>query len=75
MTENQRAILESLGDEEMTIPELSSELHIPSNNLKKILMPMVRNGYLKLEGSFYSVAMNYNPPLAWNFKPLLGAWK
>jgi hypothetical protein len=51
------------------------ELHLPAGNVKKILSAMVKNKYLKQDGSFYSVAFDYNPPLNWNFKPLLGVWK
>jgi len=75
MTENQKAILEKLLDEEMTLPELASELHMGASNLRKILNNMVKAKYIKQEGSFYSIEMDYNPPLQWNFKPLLGAWK
>jgi DNA-binding MarR family transcriptional regulator len=75
MTENQKAILEKLMDEDMKTSELASELHIPTGSLKKILANMVSNNYIKKEGSYYSIAMDYNPPLDWNFKPLLGAWK
>jgi DNA-binding MarR family transcriptional regulator len=75
MTENQKAILDKLIDEDMKTSELASELHIPTSNLKKILANMVSNNYIKKEGSYYSIAMDYNPPLDWNFKPLLGAWK
>jgi DNA-binding MarR family transcriptional regulator len=75
MTENQKAILDKLMDEDMKTSELASELHIPTSNLKKILANMVSNNYIKKEGSYYSIAMDYNPPLDWNFKPLLGAWK
>jgi DNA-binding IclR family transcriptional regulator len=76
MTENQKAILEKLtGENEMSAFELSSELHIPTNNLKKILSNMVKNNYIKEDGSFYSIAVDYNPPLSWNFKPLMGVWK
>ncbi|CAB5079548.1 HTH ArsR-type DNA-binding domain containing protein [uncultured Caudovirales phage] len=75
MTETQKAILEKLLDEELTIGDLSTELHMGASNLRKVLHNMVKSKYIKLEGSFYSIEMNYNPPLAWNFKPLLGVWK
>jgi|FreactcultuFSWF8_1027224.scaffolds.fasta_scaffold41183_1 DNA-binding IclR family transcriptional regulator len=75
MTETQKAILEKLVDEEMTIGELCTELHIGASNLRKVLQNMVKNKYIKLEGSFYSIEMSYNPPLNWNFKPLLNAWR
>jgi predicted transcriptional regulator len=75
MTENQKAILEKLLDEEMTLPELASELHMAHSNIRKILQNMVKAKYIKQEGSFYSIEINYNPPIAWNFKPLMGAWK
>lgn len=74
MTENQKAILEKLLDEEMTLPELASELHMAHSNLRKILQNMVKAKYIKLEGSFYSIEMDYNPELSWNFKPLMKAW-
>lgn len=75
MTENQRAILDKLMDEDMKASELASELHITISNLKKILASMVGNNYIKKEGSYYTIAMNYIPNLNWNFKPLLKAWK
>ena len=74
MTENQRAILDKLMDEDMKTSELASELHIPTGNLKKILNSMVSNNYIKKEGSYYRISMNYIPDLNWNFKPLLQAW-
>lgn len=74
MTENQRAILDKLMDEDMKTSELASELHIPTSNLKKILNNMVSNNYIRKEGSYYKIAMNYIPDLNWNFKPLLQAW-
>jgi hypothetical protein len=43
--------------------------------MRKVLSNMVKSKYSKQEGSFYSIAGDYNPPLEWNFKPLLGAWK
>ena len=75
MTETQKAILEKLFDEEMTLPELASELHMAHSNIRKVLQNMVKTKYIKLEGSFYKMEMDYNPPLSWNFKPLMGAWK
>ena len=75
MTENQKAILEKLSDEEMSVNDLSAELHITPTNLRKILSNMVKNKYIKLDGSFYSIAVDYNPPLSWNFKPLMNVWK
>lgn len=75
MTETQKSILEKLLDEEMTLPDLAADLHMNASNLRKVLNNMLRSGYIKLEGSFYSIEMNYNPPLAWNFKPLMGVWK
>lgn len=75
MTENQKAILEKLTDEEMTVNDLCSELHMIPSNMRKILNNMVKNNYIKQEGSFYSVMVDYNPPLSWNFKPLMNAWK
>ena len=75
MTENQRAILDKLMDEEMTVLDLCAEIHMNPSNMRKTLANMVRSKYIKQEGSFYSIAMEYNPPLNWNFKPLLKAWK
>lgn len=75
MTENQKAILEKLMDEEMTIADLCAEIHMNPSNMRKILQNMLRSRYIKQEGSFYSIAIDYNPPLEWNFKPLLKVWK
>lgn len=75
MTENQIAILDKLSDEEMSVNELCAELHMLPSNMRKILNNMVRSRYIKQSGSFYSVAKEYNPPLSWNFKPLMKAWK
>ena len=75
MTENQKAILEKLLDEEMTLLDLASELHMGTSNLRKILNNMVKAKYIKQDGSFYSIEIDYNPSLSWNFKPLMGAWK
>jgi len=75
MTENQKAILERLSGEELSASEIAMELHLPAGNVKKILSAMVKNKYLKQDGSFYSIAFDYTPSLNWNFKPLLGVWK
>jgi len=75
MTENQKFILEKLSDGEMSVNELCAEIHMNPSNMRKILTNMVRSRYIKQEGSFYSIAINYNPPLEWNFKPLLKVWK
>jgi DNA-binding IclR family transcriptional regulator len=75
MTENQKAILEKLSGEEMNVNDLCAELHMTATNMRKVLSNMVKSKYIKQEGSFYSIAVDYNPPLDWNFKPLLGAWK
>jgi DNA-binding IclR family transcriptional regulator len=75
MTENQKSILEKLTEEEMNVNDLCAELHMTPSNMRKVLSNMVKSKYIKQEGSFYSIAMDYNPPLSWNFKPLLGAWK
>jgi DNA-binding Lrp family transcriptional regulator len=75
MTENQRAILDKLQDGDMSVVELAEELHIPSNPLRKIINNMERNGWLKKEGNYYTIARNYAPNIEWNFKPLLQAWK
>jgi len=44
MTENQRAILDKLHDGDMSVAELSEELHIPTNPLRKIVVNMEKNG-------------------------------
>ena len=75
MTENQKAILEKLTDEEMNVNDLCAELHMTPSNMRKTLNNMLRSGYIKQDGSFYSIAMDYNPPLSWNFKPLMNVWK
>jgi predicted transcriptional regulator len=75
MTENQKAVLEKLTSEDMNVNELAAELHITPNSMRKILNNMVKSDYIKQEGSFYKIAMDYAPPVAWNFKPLIGAWK
>jgi DNA-binding IclR family transcriptional regulator len=75
MTDNQKAILEKLHDEEMSVNDLCAELHMLPSNIRKILNNMVRSNYIKRDGSFYSIAIDYAPPLDWNFKPLLKAWR
>ena len=75
MTENQKAVLDKLMDGEMTVLDLCAEIHMNPSNMRKILNNMVSSKYIKQEGSFYSIAMDYNPPMEWNFKPLLKAWK
>lgn len=75
MTENQKAILEKLSDEEMNINDLCAELHMSASSMRKVLSNMIKSEYIKQEGSFYSIAVDYTPSLDWNFKPLLGAWK
>jgi len=75
MTENQRAILDKLHDGDMSVAELVEELHIPTNPLRKVINNMEKNGWVKKEGNYYSIAKNYAPNIEWNFKPLLGAWK
>lgn len=75
MTDNQKAVLEKLTDEEMNVGELAAELHITPKSMRKILNNMVKSEYIKQEGSFYKIAMDYAPSVAWNFKPLMGAWK
>lgn len=75
MTPTQRAILEKLMDEDMSASELASELHINAHVIKKTLKVLQRNGQVKHEGTYFALAKDYNPPLEWNFKPLLGVWK
>ena len=75
MTETQKAILEQLFDEEMSVNDLCAELHMTPTNMRKVLSNMVKSKYIKQDGSFYSIAVDYNPPLSWNFKPLMGVWK
>ena len=75
MTETQKSILEKLFDTEMSVNDLCEELHMLPSNMRKILNNMVKSKYIKVEGSFYSICIDYNPPLAWNFKPLMGVWK
>jgi predicted transcriptional regulator len=75
MTENQKAILEKLMDEEMNVNDLCAELHMTPSSMRKVLSNMVKSKYIKQEGSFYSASIDYNPPLSWNFKPLLNVWK
>ena len=75
MTENQKAILDKLMDGEMSVLDLCESIHMNPSNMRKILNNMVSSKYIKQEGSFYSIAIDYNPPMEWNFKPLLKAWK
>ena len=75
MTETQKAILEKLLDDEMSVNDLCAELHMTASNLRKVLSNMVKSKYIKLEGSFYTIAMDYTPKLDWNFKPLMDAWR
>ena len=75
MTENQKAILDKLMDGEMSVLDLCESIHMNPSNMRKILNNMVSSKYIKVEGSFYSIAIDYNPPMEWNFKPLLGVWK
>jgi DNA-binding IclR family transcriptional regulator len=75
MTETQTSILEKLFDGEMSATDLASELHMIPSNLRKVLNNMVKSKYIKQEGSFYSIEMDYTPALSWNFKPLMNAWR
>lgn len=75
MTETQKAILEKLMNEEMTASDIAAELHMSPSNARKVLSNLEKSKCVKKEGIFYSIAIDYNPPLSWNFKPLLGAWK
>ena len=75
MTPTQKAILEKLMDEDMSTTELATELHINACVIKNTLKVMLRRGQIKKDGNYFSIAVNYNPPLEWNFKPLLKAWK
>ena len=75
MTENQKAILAKLTEDEMNVNDLCAELHMTPTNMRKVLSNMVKSNYIKQEGSFYSISIDYNPPLSWNFKPLMNVWK
>lgn len=75
MTPNQKAILERLMDEQMSASELAADLHINAHNIKSTLRFLQRNGQVKQEGNYFTLAKDYNPPFEWNFKPLLGVWK
>jgi DNA-binding IscR family transcriptional regulator len=75
MTETQRAVIERLLTDSMTSKELSAELHINHSVLNNVMRAMVRNGWLNLKNDEYSLAKDYQPPLSWNFKPLLEVWQ
>ena len=75
MTETQRAVIERLLDNSMTSKELAADLHINHNAINNTLRAMQRNGWLSFIDNKYFVSKDYNPPLAWNFRELLGAWK
>ena len=75
MTENQKAVLEKLIDGEMSIGELSDDLHIPTTSLRRIMNNLQQNGWVKKEGNYYTLDRDYTPTFEWDFKPLLGAWK
>jgi DNA-binding IclR family transcriptional regulator len=75
MTESQKAILDRLSDEDMRVTELCEELHMVPSVLRKILNNMEKSNWIKKNGSYYSIVIDYAPKLDWNFKPLLGAWK
>ena len=74
MTENQRAILDKLQDGDMSLTELVEELHIPTNQLRKIMYNMEKIAWVKKEGNYYFISVDYAPNINWNFKPLLQAW-
>ena len=75
MTETQRAVIERLLTDSMTSKELAADLHINHSTLSNIMRAMVRNGWLSLNNDEYSVSRNYEPPLSWNFKPLMEVWQ
>ena len=75
MTETQRAVIERLLTDSMTSKELAADLHMNHSVISNIMRAMVRNGWLSLNDEEYSVSRNYEPPLAWSFKELLGVWK
>ena len=74
MTETQRAVIERLLTDSMTSKELAADLHINHNVLSNVIRAMVRNGWLSFSNDEYSLAKDYQPPLAWNFRPLMEAW-
>lgn len=75
MTETQKAILDKLNDGDMRVTELAEELHIPHPILRKRLAQMETNGWVKKEGSYYTLCFDYAPKLNWSFKELLKVWK
>lgn len=75
MTETQKSILDKLHDEDMRVSELAEELHIIPNLLRKRLNQMEKNGWVKKEGNYYKVAIDYAPKFDWSFKELLKVWK
>ena len=75
MTETQRAVIERLLTDSMTSKELAADLHINHNVLSNVIRAMVRNGWLSFSNDEYSLAKDYEPPLSWSFKELLGVWK
>lgn len=75
MTETQRAVIEKLMVDSMTSKELAADLHINHSTLNNIMRAMVRNGWLSFCEDHYFLAKDYNPPLSWNFKPLMKVWK
>jgi DNA-binding IclR family transcriptional regulator len=75
MTEDQKAVLDKLNDSEMSVGELSDELHIPMTSLRRIMKNLQQNGWVEKQGNYFTIARNYTPKFEWNFKPLLGVWK
>jgi DNA-binding HxlR family transcriptional regulator len=75
MTETQQSILDKLNDGDMRVSELAEELHIPPNVLRKRLNQMESNGWVKKDGSYYTISIEYAPKLNWSFKELLKVWK
>lgn len=75
MTETQRAVIERLLTDSMTVKDMAADLHINQHALRNTMRAMARQGWLKINGEMFSLSKDYQAPLSWNFKPLLGVWK
>ena len=75
MTETQESILSRLHDGDMRVTELAEDLHMVPCVLRKIMNQMEKNKWIKKEGSYYTLVLDYAPSLEWSFKELLKVWK
>ena len=77
MTENQKAVLNLLKDKDMTMEDISVELHSCTKRMKKVLANMEKIKWVEKDEDteLYTILIDYAPSVDWSFKELLGAWK